>query len=130
MDKKQYTCTSCGCQSDTRDCCYSKNKPQDEWEKEFDSKYLNHKDLILAKCEVKDFIYSLAQSEYQRGRSEVAVEIMEKFNNRFGGIPQGKTLFYSLTDANNEIAEFYKDVERYTKPIDTEPRAGFMFSNQ
>ena len=96
------------------------NKPQDEWEKEFDNRFMaghfwiNSQDKQDASIvEVKDFIRSLAQSEYQRGIADmwglIANEVGESetgFNQGIGEIDLDKLHEKKLL------------LEQYTKPIE------------
>lgn len=53
-----------------------KNKPQEEWEKEFEILFG-----YASKNDIKEFISSLLQSEYQRGKLDGMKELEEKIKS-------------------------------------------------
>lgn len=121
---------------------------KEKWEKEFADKF--HKTILhdgfmviedfpphkweVDICTIRDFIRSLAQSEYQRGKMEALLELMDKINTNHAAIPcrtcskPGMNPFgectcsYGLPRIDIEwvhkiLKEEIEIVERYTKPI-------------
>jgi len=105
-------------------------QPQDEWEKKFDEKWdgcFSDKNGDYVNPQVKDFIRTLAQSEYQRGRMEAAIEIQTELESQLLEIPaEGK--FYTVgmqppkfdykKTYNTAIHKSLQIVEHYTQPIE------------